>query len=239
MDKLTAGNGNAPTIGIAMSGGGYRALLVGAGVLAAFDDRTTGSKEPGNLGGLLQSSTYVSGLSGGGWLVGSLFVNNFTSVQDIIAGEADGHTSIWNFGRPMLEGPKTRHIPGLSTYDYWKTISNQVNGKKQAGFDLSISDYWARTLSFQMINATNGGPGMLYMIVSIKLIQVKTNLDKHILGLLSLNSQAFQKLNLHSPLWCHVEEALEKCSYLEIPQYLNFLLGRWVHGIRPCLGWLL
>jgi hypothetical protein len=40
-------------------------------------------------------------------------------------------------------------------------------------------------------------------------------------------------------LWCHVEEALEKCSYLEIPQYLNFLLGRWVHGIRPCLGWLL
>ena len=167
MDKLTAGGDGVPTIGIAMSGGGYRALLVGAGAIAAFDERTAGSKEPGNLGGLLQSSTYVSGLSGGGWLVGSIFVNNFTSVQDILAGEANGHTSIWNFGRPMLEGPKTRRLPGLSLYDYWKLISEQVNGKKQAGFDSSITDYWARTLLFQMINASQGGPGMLPIVVPI------------------------------------------------------------------------
>jgi lysophospholipase len=68
-----------PNIGIAVSGGGYRAMLNGAGALAAFDDRTEGSKQKGHLGGLLQSASYVSALSGGGWLVGSMWVNNFSS----------------------------------------------------------------------------------------------------------------------------------------------------------------
>lgn len=74
-----------PNIGIAVSGGGYRAMLNGAGVIEAFDDRTTNSTGQGQLGGLLQSATYVSGLSGGSWLVTSLYTNNFTSVDAIIA----------------------------------------------------------------------------------------------------------------------------------------------------------
>ena len=42
-----------PNIGIAASGGGYRALMNGAGALAAFDNRTTNSTASGQLGGLL------------------------------------------------------------------------------------------------------------------------------------------------------------------------------------------
>lgn len=50
-----------PNIGIAISGGGYRAMLNGAGVLEAFDDRTPHSTSSGQFGGVLQSATYLSG----------------------------------------------------------------------------------------------------------------------------------------------------------------------------------
>ncbi|EAW24500.1 lysophospholipase Plb2 [Aspergillus fischeri NRRL 181] len=56
-----------PNIGIAVSGGGYRALMNGGGALQAFDNRTTNSTHSGQLGGILQSATYLSGLSGGSW----------------------------------------------------------------------------------------------------------------------------------------------------------------------------
>jgi len=53
-----------PNIGIAASGGGYRALMNGAGALAAMDSRTPGATGAGQIGGLLQSATYLAGLSG-------------------------------------------------------------------------------------------------------------------------------------------------------------------------------
>lgn len=93
-----------PNIGIAISGGGYRALMNGAGAIAAFDNRTTNSTLPGHLGGLLQASTYVSGLSGGSWLVGSLYVNNFTSVQDIINTNPNVSGSLWELDNSILQG---------------------------------------------------------------------------------------------------------------------------------------
>ena len=65
-----------PNIAIAFSGGGYRAMLNGAGALKAFDSREANGTNPGHLGGLLQASTYVAGLSGGSWLVGSIFVSS-------------------------------------------------------------------------------------------------------------------------------------------------------------------
>jgi lysophospholipase len=79
VDRHAGDVGKLPNIGIAVSGGGHRAMLNGAGAMAAFDDRTDGAKAKGHLGGLLQSATYVSALSGGGWLVGSMWVNNFSS----------------------------------------------------------------------------------------------------------------------------------------------------------------
>jgi lysophospholipase len=52
-----------PKIGIAISGGGYRAAQYGAGVLSAFDARNESAKTAGT-GGLLQVTSYLSGLSG-------------------------------------------------------------------------------------------------------------------------------------------------------------------------------
>lgn len=88
-----------PNIGIAASGGGYRAMLNGAGAISAFDSRSPNAMEKGNLGGLLQSATYLSGLSGGGWLVGSIYANNFTTVHDAVMSKG-----IWQFGNSILEG---------------------------------------------------------------------------------------------------------------------------------------
>jgi lysophospholipase len=97
---------NIPNIGIAMSGGGYRALLNGAGAIAAFDSRTSNSTSKGHLGGLLQSTTYLSGLSGGSWLVGSIYMNNFTTVQTIVSTPSDQSATggLWQFSRNLLQG---------------------------------------------------------------------------------------------------------------------------------------
>jgi lysophospholipase len=95
-----------PNIGIAMSGGGYRALLNGAGVISAFDSRTANSTSKGHVGGLLQSATYLSGLSGGSWLVGSLYMNNFTSVQNILSTPPKQSLTggLWQFANTILQG---------------------------------------------------------------------------------------------------------------------------------------
>ncbi|HEV7736502.1 MAG TPA: hypothetical protein VGO47_03915 [Chlamydiales bacterium] len=52
-----------PRVGIACSGGGFRASLFCAGILNAFDGRNDTAKEKGT-GGLFQVSTYMAGVSG-------------------------------------------------------------------------------------------------------------------------------------------------------------------------------
>ena len=134
-----------PNIGIAISGGGYRAMLLGAGLLEAFDSRTPGSTGKGQLGGLLQSTTYLSGLSGGSWLVGSLYTNNFTSVNSIVARDTDASNSgsLWQLGSSIFSGPDDK-----SSVGYYATLLSNVNDKKDAGFDTSITDYWGRALRY-------------------------------------------------------------------------------------------
>lgn len=144
-----------PNIGIAMSGGGYRALMNGAGFIAAADDRTPGSTEKGGIGGLLQATTYVAGLSGAGWLVGSLYSNNFSTVVDLMDGSSG--SAVWDFENSIFEGPK-EGIAVISTVSYWSDVRDAVTSKADAGFQTSVTDYWGRALSYQLINDTDGGP---------------------------------------------------------------------------------
>ncbi len=101
---LVGSGGVVPRMGIAVSGGGYRALMNGAGALAAFDNRTTGAVGPGQLGGILQASTYLSGLSGGSWLVGSLYTLNFTTVESIVDAATGLLSELWQFNETIIEG---------------------------------------------------------------------------------------------------------------------------------------
>lgn len=58
---------NAPVIGLAISGGGTTSGIGGLGIWQAFDERHEPALEAGT-GGLAQSLTYLTGLSGGGFL---------------------------------------------------------------------------------------------------------------------------------------------------------------------------
>lgn len=70
-------------------------MLIGAGFLTALDERT-----PGNchLGGILQSSTYIAGISGGLWIV----VNNLLNDDEPMAENIDKLAS--RLETPVLEG---------------------------------------------------------------------------------------------------------------------------------------
>ncbi|KAI4722631.1 hypothetical protein E4T48_01130 [Aureobasidium sp. EXF-10727] len=157
-----------PNIAIAGSGGGYRALMNYAGAVAAFDNRTSNSTGAGQLGGLLQSSTYLAGLSGGSWLVGSLFMNNFSSVENILTQDTSDSNSggTWQFGNSILEGPASSHLQILSTADYLKDIYDTVQDKNDAGYETTITDYWGRALSYQLINSSMGGPAYTFSSIA-------------------------------------------------------------------------
>ncbi|KAK3945407.1 lysophospholipase catalytic domain-containing protein [Diplogelasinospora grovesii] len=154
-----------PNIAIAVSGGGYRALLNGAGFVAAADCRTAGTTDKGGIGGLLQASTYLAGLSGGGWLVGSIYANNFSTVTDLRDGSPG--SNVWQFDNPIFTGPKESGISIVNTASYWYDIYDQVSHKSDAGFETTITDYWGRALSYQLINATDGGPAYTFSSISL------------------------------------------------------------------------
>jgi lysophospholipase len=153
-----------PNVAIAASGGGYRALMNGAGFLAATDSRTTNATAPGGIGGLLQSATYVAGLSGGGWLVGSIYTNNFSSVETLRDGSPG--SSVWQFQNSILEGPNSDGVQLFSSADYWHNLLDEVATKEDSGFNTSLTDYWGRALSFQLVNATNGGPAYTFSSIA-------------------------------------------------------------------------
>lgn len=134
-------NSSSINIGIAPSGGSFRAMLVGAGQLAALDNRTIGAFEHG-LGGILQSATYLAGLSGSGWLVGSLSMNDYPTIDDIL-----DNRDIWNLHHPFynLDG-----INVFSSMSEWHDIIQEVKGKYAAGFDVSLTDFYARALARQL-----------------------------------------------------------------------------------------
>ena len=154
-----------PNIGIAISGGGYRALMNGAGFIAAADNRTTNSTGSGQIGGLLQATTYLAGLSGGSWLVGSIYINNFSSVVQLRDGSSG--SSVWQFGNSIFQGPASSGLSILNTTDYYSNILSEVSAKANAGFDTSITDYWGRALSYQLINATDGGPAYTWSSIAL------------------------------------------------------------------------
>ena len=60
----------------------------GAGVISGLDERNTTAKAKGT-GGLLQVSSYLSGLSGGSWLISSMLFHDFPDMYDLVLGNTD------------------------------------------------------------------------------------------------------------------------------------------------------
>lgn len=142
------------SMGIAFSGGGYRAMLCGAGAFAALDNRTEGTTSPGHLGGIVQAATYLAGLSGGSWLVGSIVTNNFTTIDDLLAS-----SDVWDLSDSIFN---PGGINVFSTAKYYDGLADAVDDKRDAGFNVSLTDIWGRALSQQFIDLTDGGPAMTW-----------------------------------------------------------------------------
>lgn len=49
---------------------------------------------------------------------------------------------------------------GLSVISYYRQLFDDVDGKSNAGFNTTITDYWGRALSYQLVDPSDGGPGM-------------------------------------------------------------------------------
>ncbi|KAH3672808.1 hypothetical protein WICMUC_004030 [Wickerhamomyces mucosus] len=137
------------TIGLAFSGGGYRAMLNGAGQLSALDSNTRNANELG-LGGICQSSTYLVGSSGGNWLTGSIALNDWIGIEDLVYhDEGDG---VWDLNNSIFDEGGWNVIETISRFT---SIAKELAAKKDAGFETSITDLWGRLLSYQFFGSDN------------------------------------------------------------------------------------
>ncbi|CAB40176.3 phospholipase Plb5 [Schizosaccharomyces pombe] len=150
--KSVLNDTDGPRLGIAISGGGFPAMLTGAGAINAFDARNGNTT---SLGGILQSSMYLTGLSGGSWLVGSVAVNNFANITFL-------HDDVWNLDHSLF-APYDDAFENFYIYQEW---FEQVLQKKNAGFNVSITDLWGRALALKLVNPLTGGANTTFSSVT-------------------------------------------------------------------------
>lgn len=101
----TYGLTSSPTIALAISGGGLRSMLVGAGVLSAYDEETPGAES--QMGGVLQCTSYIAGISGGLWIV----MNNLLNDGQLMSHAMD--ELFMDLQSPILEGIPNMELNGL------------------------------------------------------------------------------------------------------------------------------
>ena len=104
-------------------------------------------------GGLLQTLTYMSGLSGGSWPTRSFAVNNFPTADEIV--------ELWRpeIGRLLFQGSSTSEA-GNST-----TILEDIAAKQRAGFKVGVTDYVAVAISYEFLTGIDGALGITFSSV--------------------------------------------------------------------------
>ncbi|MCJ1401194.1 hypothetical protein MMC11_004406 [Xylographa trunciseda] len=159
-----------PTVALTTSGGGYRSLLSGAGVIQGLDARDSSV----GTSGLFQGLTYQAGLSGqflsrryailhstadqadlwvqngpgegGAWLLSSFAGNDYPTITSL-------KTNLWTqaFEDSLL-------LPEylLASLAYAE-VTNDILAKESAGFPPTLTDPWGRLLSYQLLNGFDGG----------------------------------------------------------------------------------
>lgn len=164
LSKLSRNTTNVPTIGLTISGGGYSSSLTGIGFVRALDDRFAPSVRAcvqsflrpfisipltnprRKTGGLLQSATYMAGLSGGSWPIMGLATYNFP--------EIDAMVYDWHMSEPPTPAKPTPHRGDL------ETMFKQLYEKLEAGFNVSYGDLYGRAGAYTFaVSATRHSSG--------------------------------------------------------------------------------
>jgi lysophospholipase len=142
-----------PRIGLAVSGGGYRAAIFGLSVLHALDGRNESSNAAG-LGGILQSSLYMAGLSGGSWALGSLAQANFPTIPNVFFGPSTNISEAANSNGNGVWGgwnAEVDIIPNNLSY-----VFDLIGGleAKARQFPITFADIWSLALARHFMNGT-------------------------------------------------------------------------------------
>ena len=135
----------APVVALTSSGGGYRALLAGAGVIKGLDAR----EDLTPVGGVFQSVTYESGLSGGAWLLSSFAGNNWPTISSV-------QSELWEpaFQADLLV-PQILLSPQAAPI--YSAVAADVAAKGAAGFTPTLTDPWGRLLAYGLLLGPDGG----------------------------------------------------------------------------------
>jgi lysophospholipase len=118
----------------------------------ALDGRNQSSTKAGT-GGLLQAATYVSGLSGGSWLVTSLALTDYPTIQNLIFPPPSSDPNAFggwladiNVFTPVNDTAAIQQFIG--------TLLEEIGGKLQAGFPVAFADVWSRALARHFVPGT-------------------------------------------------------------------------------------
>ncbi|KAI5276728.1 lysophospholipase [Aureobasidium subglaciale] len=129
-----------PTVGLVLSGGGYRALLSGAGLIQGLDARDSDL----STSGLYQAMTYETSLSGGAWFSTSWTGLNWPTVSYL-------RDNLWSqsFADSLLVPARL-----LSAVAYAEIVKDIVD-KAKAGFPPTLIDVYGRLLSYQLLTTNS------------------------------------------------------------------------------------
>lgn len=244
------------TIGVAISGGGYRAMLTGAGILSAYDERTPHAEK--HVGGILQSTIYLAGISGGLWVVmNNLLSDNrpiFEAVRDkrlglhksLLEGVPNVDVSLLRrsidsnvevapspsefkrfanitkdasvknslvsalLGTFFTSKNKTKVLSTRLTMNFYKELNFEVRAKKNAGFRISLIDYWGRALARRVFPVNQRSPGLTFSSAT--------------------KLSSFQNYSQPFPIICAVERVpgvLETSKDSHVFEFNPFEFGSW------------
>jgi len=129
-----------PTLAMVSSGGSYRAMLMGAGMVQAMDKRDTLEV----TGGLYQAMTYHSGLSGGSWLLTTIFGNAFDTIS-VLSRDLWEKTLLKNGIYPLNTGSAPEK----------PFITDDMITRSQFGFPVTVVDVWGRFIEWQTLRTTD------------------------------------------------------------------------------------
>lgn len=135
---------DVPTMGIAISGGGWASAYTGTAAMRALDARLDAAMEQ-RTGGLLQCLTYMSGLSGGGFPTLSFATNNFPTADDIL--------DLWKPDINRLEGV-TNNTQYAATFT---SMFEDLGAKEAAGFKVGTADLFGRAFGYEFTPGIKGG----------------------------------------------------------------------------------
>lgn len=180
------------TLGLTFSGGSYRAMLNGAGALSAFDART--ASDDNGLKGILQASAYIVGLSGGSWLVGSLAMNDFISIDEVL------ETNLWDLRHSVVD---PGFLNPFTNVPYYIGISAAVAAKALSAFKVSVADIWSLAISRQFLGRFKAdGAGLTYSSLASNTESAFYNADMPfpIITALTRSSNSTGQVNYYSAI---------------------------------------